>query len=390
MANEVFANGLEISCKKADGLTRVAFPDVCMTPPITAVSPLGIPIPYPNTGLARDTSGGTRSIKISGHEVMIRNVSYFKTSYGDEAGCATSAKKGIITGTIKGKVYFKKWSMNVKYESKNVVRHTDLTTHNHASEIGNESIPWLHVDTGSFLNDPNCKTNREAIEHHCKPLKNWEKNCPTPPKQPKHPGENASAAKLARYKKNYEKYLAKFPAFAKKCNDNACLRARKCMLVPYQPKSGCCPGQTGDHVIDAASFLEPPSTPKQSRNSRKKIPGWKKYNVDKAPCICAEGPNQTTATHGQLHVRRGVVAERQANGTWSSKKAAQVGAKAITKVFPDSGCNQACLEAQINQYHDSVANPKNPSKPIKAQASMTSDPAERAKARKEMLPKIAE
>ena len=33
MANDVFANGREISCKKADGKSICAFPDVCMTPP---------------------------------------------------------------------------------------------------------------------------------------------------------------------------------------------------------------------------------------------------------------------------------------------------------------------------------------------------------------------
>ncbi len=49
MANNVFANGREISCKKADGKTICAFPDICMTPPVTGVTPNGVPIPYPNT-----------------------------------------------------------------------------------------------------------------------------------------------------------------------------------------------------------------------------------------------------------------------------------------------------------------------------------------------------
>ncbi len=103
------------------------------------------------------------------------------------------------------------------------------------------------------------------------------------------------------------------------------------MLVPYKPESGCCPGQTGDHVIDAASFLEPKEFSGQTRNQRTKITGWKNYDVDKAPCCCAEGPNQTTATHGQLHVRRGVVAAGKKNGL--GMKRLQLEQKLLLKRF---------------------------------------------------------
>jgi len=80
MANNVFANGREISCKKADGKSVGAFPDVCFTPPQTPATPPGGPVPYPNTGLAKDTTGGSKTVKISGKEVMLRNKSYFKKS----------------------------------------------------------------------------------------------------------------------------------------------------------------------------------------------------------------------------------------------------------------------------------------------------------------------
>ncbi len=33
-----------------------AFPDVCFTPPQTPATPPGVPIPYPNTGMASDTT----------------------------------------------------------------------------------------------------------------------------------------------------------------------------------------------------------------------------------------------------------------------------------------------------------------------------------------------
>ena len=33
MANNVFANGRELSCRKGAGKSMACFPDVCMTPP---------------------------------------------------------------------------------------------------------------------------------------------------------------------------------------------------------------------------------------------------------------------------------------------------------------------------------------------------------------------
>lgn len=135
MGNDVFANGREVACKAADGKAIAAFPDVAFTPPQTPATPPGVPIPYPNTGFARDTTKGSKKVRISGKEVMLKNKSHFKKSTGDEAGCAP--KKGVITSKITGKVYFNAWSMDVKVEGKNVVRHLDLTTHNHGSFPGN-------------------------------------------------------------------------------------------------------------------------------------------------------------------------------------------------------------------------------------------------------------
>jgi len=145
MANKVFANSREISCKAAIGKTICAFPDVCFTPPDKVPpTPPGVPIPYPNTGLASDTTKGSKTVQISNKEVMLKNKSYFKKSTGDEAGC--TPKKGVITSKITGKVYFQAWSMNVKVEGKNVTRHLDITTNNHASMPGN-TPPWPYIDS---------------------------------------------------------------------------------------------------------------------------------------------------------------------------------------------------------------------------------------------------
>ena len=143
MGNEVYANMMEVSCKSASGKTICAFPDVCMTPPQTPATPPGVPIPYPNTGMGSDTTDGSTSVKISGKEIMLKNKSCFSKSTGDEAGAAP--KKGLVTSKNTGKVYFNMWSMDVKVEGENVVRHLDITTHNHASTPGN-SPPMPHTD----------------------------------------------------------------------------------------------------------------------------------------------------------------------------------------------------------------------------------------------------
>ncbi len=162
MGNNVFANGREISCKSGEGKSIANFPDVCFTPPQTPATPPGVPIPYPNTGFAKDTSGGTKTVKITDKEVMLRNKSYFKTSTGDEAGCAP--KKGVMSSTTKGKIYFASWSMDVKFEGESVVRHLDLATHNHASQIGTAAKPHPHLDSSAIGNPPECDDLDDTLE----------------------------------------------------------------------------------------------------------------------------------------------------------------------------------------------------------------------------------
>lgn len=131
MGDPVFANSNEVHGKSMGGKTICNLPDVCFTPPQTPATPPGVPIPYPNTGMASDTSEGSRTVKVNGEEVMLKNSSAFKQSTGDEAGAAP--KKGIVSSKTKGKCYFVAWSMDVKFEGENVVRHLDMTTHNHGT-----------------------------------------------------------------------------------------------------------------------------------------------------------------------------------------------------------------------------------------------------------------
>lgn len=156
MGNNVFANGREVSCKAGSGKSICAFPDVCMTPPQTPATPPGVPIPYPNTGMASDMTSGSKKVNVSKKEVMLRNKSYFKCSIGDEAGSAPL--KGVVTHKTKGKVYFNAWSMDVKIEGENVVRHLDSTTHNHGS--GMNTPVWPHITKiTSDAPDKPCKSS---------------------------------------------------------------------------------------------------------------------------------------------------------------------------------------------------------------------------------------
>ena len=134
MSNEVYVNGNEIACKGGAGKVIAAFPDVCLSPPSPPAGP--IPIPYPDTSFSKDMKSGSKTVKIDGKEVGLKNKSFFKTSpLGDEA--ATRSFGGsVITHTITGKTYFAAWSMDVKVEGYNVPRHLDLTTSNHASYPG--------------------------------------------------------------------------------------------------------------------------------------------------------------------------------------------------------------------------------------------------------------
>jgi hypothetical protein len=123
----VFANGEEIACKAADGKSTAAFPDTCLSPPPPPTGPL--PVPYPNTAYARDTTNGSSTVMICGKEVMLKDQSTFKTSTGDEAA-TKSQGMGVVTHTIQGKASFIAWSMNVKFEGLNVPRNHDLMLHN--------------------------------------------------------------------------------------------------------------------------------------------------------------------------------------------------------------------------------------------------------------------
>lgn len=134
MSSDVYANGSAIACKKGDGKVVAAFPDVCMSPPAPPAGP--IPVPYPNSSFSKDMKNGSKSVKIHGGEVMLRDQSFYKSSpLGNEAATRNFGAS-VVTHVITGKTYFGAWSMDVRFEGKNVPRHLDLTTSNHGSYPG--------------------------------------------------------------------------------------------------------------------------------------------------------------------------------------------------------------------------------------------------------------
>jgi len=122
MGVTVGVNNLSVVHADSSGKT-IAFPDVCKTP-----SPGGpIPIPYPNIAQSSDTASGTTKVKCDGNPVCVKD-SNFSTSTGDEAGTAGG---GVASNKTKGKAEFSgMFSMDVKFEGKNVCRAFDIMLHN--------------------------------------------------------------------------------------------------------------------------------------------------------------------------------------------------------------------------------------------------------------------
>ena len=126
MGQTTFANSRGISHKGSGGMSTV-FPDICKTPVPGAV----IPIPYPNIGMASDTSKGPKKVTTDKKMPMVKGAKYKQTS-GDEAG----VQKGVISSKTKGEAEFLMYSFDVKFEGKNVCRLGDPMFHNKKNIMG--------------------------------------------------------------------------------------------------------------------------------------------------------------------------------------------------------------------------------------------------------------
>jgi hypothetical protein len=344
MANEVYANGMEIACKAAAGKTVAAFPDVCLSPPSPPAGP--VPLPYPNTAYASDTTKGSKTVMISGQEVMLKDKSTFSKSTGDEAATKTLGM-GVVTHQITGEVSFTSWSMDVKIEGENVVRHLDLTLHNEQCMPANTPT-WPYLDANALPKC--CEDDAKAIESNCPNSGDMGKthhDCPP---------YYASKTKNAGYR------------------DDPCVKAKRCMLVPYnraKSQGGCCKDEA-DRAVQTPHHLVP-------KHHFKSNP---KYDENDAPCVCAEGHSNHRGddsnfpdyakTHADMHdiqdkferdaidaVEKAAAAGRSTSGRTPDQalnyfEAREVGMEAHNQTFGDSCCNEDCLQAQLDAYHNHV------------------------------------
>ncbi|MCE9529812.1 MAG: DUF4150 domain-containing protein [Planctomycetes bacterium] len=393
MSNQVYANGMEVACKAAAGKSIAAFPDVCLSPPSPPAGPL--PVPYPVTGYASDTSSGSKTVQISGKEVILKNQSFFSKCTGDEAA-TKSLGMGVVTHQISGKVYFQAWSMDVKVEGMNATRHLDITTHNHMSMPG-DTPTWPYIDEAGLKKGDPCKKERDREKKACKnyaprkeggpdPCPNLAKPEPPPfadcvpglnqedierltnnviiPTLKVKEGARLSEDRIKELKKKYketpkyEEYKGKmdqhYADMEKATAGNDCLRARRCMLVPFKPdkragQTGCCPGQTGHHLIEASSFF---TKGRGDTEGARRLPGCAGYDTGKAPCICVEGNSQNIGSHGLMHSVQSYMANKKGSGGKQSfMQASNTATAAVSAVFPESVCDPACIRKQLFNYH---------------------------------------
>lgn len=465
MSNNVFANGLEIACKAADGKSMAAFPDPCFSPP----PPNGgwVLVPYANTAFAKDLTNCSTTVFITGLPVAKKDESYISTSTGNEPAAGPMGKK---TGVKKGKAYFTSWSMNVKVEGLSVCRHTDGMTHNHGSSPGNTK-EWRYLDTS---NSGECTDEIKKVKKNCgeneddkgkrkkkspsskkddKPSSWKEDHCKGLMKKPKgikldelagmvtelqkklealdvvdtitekviDVVENkalTTAAKIAAKKpiqavlgplgwawaaydvvdgamemKDLMNYLDEVKAEAARVKESiqgldkkltevqdavkngdvdkasemmadmqqntalmdACTRARKCMLVPFgdtskktqgnmSNKKGCCPGQTGHHMIPDG-YMKGKSI-------------CDKYTTGSAPTVCVEGTNQYHGSHGKIHTETELaIKDEVSGGEVEYEDARDAATEAHKNTFPLSMCSKGCMKAQMdNYYHERCDN----------------------------------
>ena len=150
---------------------------------------------------------------------------------------------------------------------------------------------------------------------------------------------------------------------------NACTRARKCNLVPYgadgagnpfnakkQSKvesskgGGCCPGQTGHHLIyDAMAKGACPN-----------------YDHGVAPTVCVEGTSQNFGSHKRIHdamdrrVKGLADAGKLLNGTMSLEQAIEAAVESHHSAFFASKCSKQCIKAQLESYYNQMCRGSRP------------------------------
>lgn len=161
---------------------------------------------------------------------------------------------------------------------------------------------------------------------------------------------------------------------------NPCITARRCALIkfsdtkPKKPKpeselkaeiqtdkeaadrgatqlkgrehkdNGCCPGQTGHHLLPSAMFGKCDA-----------------YKPGQAPTMCVEGANNSNGSHGLIHRKlRDILLELKDEGgikiqrgeIISRGQAIEAAIASTTIFFLTAHCNPLCIGAQLKVYYD--------------------------------------
>lgn len=151
-----------------------------------------------------------------------------------------------------------------------------------------------------------------------------------------------------------------------------CLRARKCFMVPYNPPSqrnpqgpasmnqsgrgraglfdtgpldlsdsrGCCPGQTGHHLLPGA-MLDHCSSYTNSMHNQ-------------APTVCVEGANQSMGSHGRVHAATDdLLRQRFGNGgPMTMEDAVDLSTEAYFESRVGNQCNRDCIKQQLRDFYN--------------------------------------
>jgi hypothetical protein len=152
--------------------------------------------------------------------------------------------------------------------------------------------------------------------------------------------------KLAEYAENPQKAWADM--MTAKAKIDSCLKARKCMLVPFNKTGakqaaksgeGCCPGQTGHHVIPGAVF---------DGNSC-----YSSKDHRNAPTICVEGTNNSQGSHGTAHRELDSRIKRYKE-KFGNKISYEDQRDMSVDAVRESGaghCNEECLKKQLDEFY---------------------------------------
>jgi len=269
--------------------------------------------------MASDTTNGSKTVMITGQEVMLKDQSTFKTSTGDEAGNAP--KKGVVTSQIKGEANFCAWSMDVKFDGANIPRHLDMMMHNEACSPAN-TPPWMYLDKMSMEVAP--------VGHPCKKqIDKAQKNCKS-----SKPPEGGRTYRI--------------------CDDEGdCEKAMGCILVPKgkDEKLCCSPNNTGHHLIEDHWV-----------KGNSEFPMAQGSGYMKAPTVCANQFRTPGTLHRKMHDIQGTFEEsfkeggarynsQLPNGGWTYGQGKAAAMTAHARVYKSSECTAECLESQLDDFY---------------------------------------